>query len=173
MCETIVGRRVAVLAERDFEDLELYYPLLRLKEAGAEVKVVGLAGPSYLSKHGYPVNVDLTIDQARPEDFDAVVIPGGWAPDFLRRSQAVCTFVRHMWEMGKVVAAICHAGHVLVSAGILPGRTVTCVAAIRDDVVNAGAKYVDQEVVVDGNLITSRTPSDLPAFCRAIMRALS
>ena len=172
MCE-IKGRRVAVLAERDFEDLELFYPLIRLREAGAEVKVVGPTGPSYNSKHGYPVAVDLRAEDARPEEFDAVVIPGGWAPDFLRRSEAICLFVRRMFEAGKVVAAICHAGHVLVSAGILPGRTVTCVAAIRDDVINAGARYVDQEVVVDGNLITSRTPPDLPAFCRAIIRALA
>lgn len=173
MCGEIPGRRVAVLVEKDFEDLELLYPLLRLREAAAEVAVVGPEARTYASKHGYEVKADLAIEQVRPEDFDAVVIPGGWAPDYLRRSRAVCGFVRRMRELGKVVAGICHAGHVLVSAGILRGRTVTCVAAIRDDVVNAGATYVDREVVVDDKLVTSRTPADLPAFCKAIIEALS
>ncbi len=170
---SLAGKRVAVLAENDYEDLELWYPVLRLREAGAEVVVVGTgSSETYASKHGYPVKVDVTADKIGAKDFAAVVVPGGWAPDKLRRYPAVTKFVRDIFEQGKVVAAICHGGSVLVSAGILTNRTMTCVPAIKDDVVYAGAKYVDQEVVVDGNLITSRVPGDLPAFCRAIVAAL-
>ena len=171
---SLSGKRIAVLAESDFEDLELWYPTIRMREAGAEVVIVGSgSSTTYQGKHGIPVEVDMHIDQARAKDFDAVIVPGGWAPDRLRRYPAVLTFVKRMDKAGKVIAAICHAGWVLVSAGIVKGKTMTCVVAIKDDCINAGANYVDQAVVVDGNLITSRTPPDLPDFCREIIKALS
>ncbi|MBI4758592.1 MAG: type 1 glutamine amidotransferase [Chloroflexi bacterium] len=170
---TLQGKRVAVLAEDNYQDLELWYPLLRLREAGAETVVVGTGSKNtYTSQHGYPVEAAMAADKAEAKDFAGVVIPGGWAPDRLRRYPAVLSFVKDMFEQGKVVAAICHAGSVLVSAKILSGRTMTCVSAIKDDVINAGATYVDQEVVRDGNLITSRLPQDLPAFCRETIAAL-
>src|SRR5437773_4570559 len=165
--------RIAILAENEYEDLELWYPYLRLQEAGAEVFIVGSgSAASYTSKHGYPVTVDADADTVYAEQFDAIIIPGGWAPDYLRRHAAVLRLVREADEDGKLIAAICHAGSVLVSARILSGRTVTGFRAIRDDLVNAGASYVDREVVRDGNLITSRQPQDLPAFCREIVAVL-
>jgi protease I len=167
------GRRIAVLAADLYQEMEIWYPLLRFREDGAETVAVGAeAGKTYLSKKGYPVVADKSIADVRAEDFDAVVIPGGWAPDTLRQDERMLNFVRDMDKAGKVVAAICHAGWVLTSANILRGRKATCFIAIKDDMVHAGAQYVDQEVVVDGNLITSRTPMDLPAFCREIAKAL-
>lgn len=167
------GKRVAVLAEDDYEDLELWYPVLRLREAGAKVTVVGTGSKqTYESKHGYPVTVDTQADRAFHSDFDAVIIPGGYAPDRLRRHPSVLTLVREVFAQGKIVAAICHAGWVPISAGIVRGKRLTSFSAIKDDLVNAGAEWVDEEVVVDGNLITSRTPDDLPAFPRAIIEAL-
>jgi len=168
------GTRVAVLAEEVYEDLELWYPVLRLREAGAEVKIVGpKAGETYKSKHGYPAKADLAMDDVNVADFEAVVIPGGYAPDRMRRHPAMLNFVSAMHQAGKPVAFICHAGWVPISAGIVRGRTVTSVSAIKDDLVNAGARWIDQEVVVDGNLISSRTPPDLPAFCRELIKALA
>jgi len=170
---TLQGKRVAVLAENMYQELELWYPLLRLREAGAETLVVGTgSATTYTSKHGYPVDVDAVAGELRAADVDAVVVPGGYAPDLMRRYPAMVGLVRDAFEQGKVVAAICHAGWLLVSAGILRGKKATCFFAIKDDLVNAGATYVNQEVVVDGNLITSRTPMDLPAFCMAIVDAL-
>lgn len=167
------GARVAVLAEELYEDLELWYPVLRLREAGATVTLVGpKAGDVSKSKHGYPAKADLGMDDARASEFDAIVIPGGYAPDRMRRHAAMLNLVRGMHEAGKPVAFICHAGWVPISAGIVRGRTVTSVSAIKDDLVNAGARWVDQEVVVDGNLISSRTPPDLPAFCRELVGML-
>ncbi len=168
------GRRVAVLAENMYEDLELWYPLIRLREAGAEVSVVApAAGAAYKSKHGIEVRADLSAEDADAGRFDAVVIPGGFAPDYMRRSEAMVSFVKEASDRGKVVAAICHAGSMLVSAKVLSGRTVTCFKSIKDDVINAGGNYVDREVVRDGDLITSRVPDDLPAFCAEIIAALS
>jgi len=170
---TLQGKRVAVLAENMYQELELWYPLLRLREAGAETLVVGTgSATTYTSKHGYPVDVDAVAGELTAADVDAVVVPGGYAPDLMRRYPGMVSLVRDAFEQGKVVAAICHAGWLLVSAGILRGKKATCFFAIKDDLVNAGAIYVDEEVVVDGNLITSRTPMDLPAFCRAIVDAL-
>lgn len=167
------GKRVAVLAEEMYQELELWYPVLRMREAGAELRIVGTgSSPTYASKHGYPVTVDTTADKVSSADFDAVIVPGGFAPDRLRRYPAVLNLVRDCFQMGKVVAAICHAGWVLASAGILKGRRVTSLSAIKDDVANAGATWVDEPVVRDGNLITSRTPDDLPFFCDAIIQAL-
>jgi protease I len=168
------GKRVAVLAENMYQELELWYPLLRLREAGAETLVVGTgSAESYQSKMGYPVQVDMNAGQIDAGDLDAVVIPGGYAPDLMRRYPDMVNLVREAFEQGKVVAAICHAGWMLVSAGVLQGKKATCFFSIKDDLVNAGAEYVDAEVVRDGNLITSRVPADLPAFCRAIIEALS
>jgi protease I len=170
----LTGKRIAVLAADLYEDNELWYPRVRLTEAGAEVKIVGAkAGETCKSKHGQPVTSDLAADQARAADFDAVVIPGGFAPDYMRRQPAMIAFVREMFNQGKLVAFICHAGWVPISAGILKGRRATSFFAIRDDMVNAGAKWEDAEVVADGNLISSRNPNDLPAFCRAIIAKLS
>ena len=169
----LAGKRVVVLAEDMYEDPELWYPYYRMKEAGATVTLVGTgSAETYSSKHGYPVRVDARADDVRAADVDAVIIPGGFAPDRLRRYPAVLRLVREAFEAGKVVAAICHGPWVLVSAGVLRGRTATSVSAIRDDVTNAGAEWVDREVVRDGNLITSRTPADLPAFCRTIIEAV-
>ena len=169
----LTGKRIAILAEDNYQDLELWYPLLRLREEGAEVMVIGTgSAKTYTSKHGYPVTVDAAADEVKAADFDAIIVPGGYAPDLLRRYEAVLKLVREAHQQGKVIAAICHAGWVLISAGILRGRKVTCVSAIKDDVINAGATYVDQKVVQDGNIITSRMPTDLPAFCRTIIAAL-
>jgi protease I len=171
---TLSGKRIAILAEKEYEDLELWYPLLRLREEGAQPLVVGSgSSDTYLSKHGYPVRVDRPAATLRAADLDAIIIPGGWAPDRLRQYPAVLKLVREAYQKGKVVGAICHAASVLISAGILRGRRLTCYQALRDDVVNAGASYLDQEVVRDGNLITSRLPEDLPAFCREIIAALA
>jgi len=167
------GKRIAILAEDKYEDPELWYPLLRMREAGAEVSVVGMAGvQKYHSKHGYPVEVDVAADAVSPRDFDAVIIPGGYAPDYMRRHEAMLELVRGVFQQGGVVAMICHAGWVPVSAGIVEGRRVTSVSSIRDDLVNAGAEWVNEEVVQDENLISSRGPDDLPAFCRTIIAAL-
>ncbi|MFQ5945394.1 MAG: type 1 glutamine amidotransferase domain-containing protein [Anaerolineae bacterium] len=166
------GRRVAILAEELYEDLELWYPYYRLKEAGAEVTIVGTGDESYRSKHGYPVRPNVSAEHVSVEEFDAVVVPGGYAPDRMRRSAAMVDLVRSADQQGKLVAAICHAPWLLISAEIVSGRRATCYFSIKDDLVNAGATYLDQEVVVDGNLITSRRPADLPAFCRAIIAAL-
>lgn len=167
------GKRIAILAGPDYEDLELHYPLLRLIEADADIKVLAATKDSVKGRHGLPVIPDLTFDDAKLEDFDAVVVPGGWAPDRVRRNEKAVLFVRSLHDAGKLVAAICHGPQVLISAKILKGKRVTCVAAIKDDVVNAGAEYCDQEVVVDRNVITSRFPADLPAFCREIIKWFS
>ena len=168
------GKRIAILAENMDQEMELWVPYYRLREEGAEVKVIGAGGAkSYTSKHGYPVSVDVQADQVKAVEFDAVIVPGGYAPDMMRRHPAMVTLVREATQQGKVVAAICHAGWMLVSAGILEGRKATSFFSIKDDLVAAGADWQDAEVVVDGNLITSRNPNDLPAFCRAIIASLS
>jgi protease I len=170
---SLKGKRIAILAADLYQELEIWYPLLRFQEDGAETVAVGAeAGKTYSSKKGYPVVADISIADAHTKDFDAVVVPGGWAPDTLRQDERMVNFVREMDKAGKIVAAICHAGWVLCSADILRGRKVTCFKAIKDDMVHAGAEYVDAEVVVDGNLISSRKPTDLPAFCREIAKAL-
>ncbi|MCL5885152.1 MAG: type 1 glutamine amidotransferase [Deltaproteobacteria bacterium] len=153
--------------------MELWYPVYRFREAGAEVTIVGPAATTYSSKHGYEARADRGADQVQASHFDAVIIPGGYAPDRMRLHKSMVDLVREAYRQGKVVAAICHGGWMLVSANILKGKKVTGYAAIRDDLVNAGAAYEDIEVVRDGNLVTSRKPADLPAFCRAIFQALS
>jgi protease I len=169
----LTGVRVAILAEKQYEDLELWYPYYRLREAGADVFVVGSgSAETYESKHGYPVTVDAEADTVTASQFDAVVIPGGYSPDHMRRHPGMVKLVREAHEQGKVVAAICHAGWMLASADILRGKTATSFRSIKDDMVNAGANWVDREVVRDGTLVTSRSPADLPAFMRTIIAAL-
>jgi protease I len=166
------SKRVAILIEDDYQMHEFWYPYYRLQEAGAEVKVIGTGKESYTS-HGYSVTPNLHATDVRVEDFDAVIIPGGYAPDKMRRSREMVAFVHDMDAAGKPVAAICHAGWMLVSAKIVKGRSATCFYSIRDDLEAAGARWSDEPVVVDGNLITSRVPGDLPAFCKAVISALS
>jgi protease I len=170
---SIREKRVAVLVEDLYEDLELWYPVLRLREAGARVQIVGPRHQEYRSKHGYPATADTAMDEVRGEDFDAVIIPGGYAPDRMRRFAPLVALVRQAAQARRVVAAICHGGWMLASADVVRERTVTGFFAIRDDLVNAGGRYVDREVVRDGNLVTSRRPEDLPAFCRTILEALT
>jgi protease I len=168
------GKRVAVLVEQKYEELEVWYPVYRLREAGCTVTLVGPeAGMTYPSKLGYPAKADAAADRVSASDFDAVVIPGGFSPDYVRRSEAMLKLVRDVGGAGKPVAAICHGPWVLCSTTLLKGKTATCFHSVKDDVVNAGAKYVDREVVVDGNVITSRKPDDLPAFVTAVMTALA
>jgi protease I len=167
------GKRVAVLIEDEYNLQEFNYPFYRLKEEGADVKVVGTNRASAFTSHGYTVDADLASRDARVDDFDAVVVPGGYAPDKMRVDDDLVGFVRGMHEAGKPVAAICHAGWMLVSAKVVRGRRVTSVRSIRDDLEAAGAVWSSEEVVVDGNLITSRTPADLPAFGRAVVEALT
>lgn len=168
------GKRVACLVGDDYEDLEVWYPVLRLQEEGAQVDLVGLeAERNYAGKHGYPCRSDRAVHTVKSTDYDAVIVPGGWMPDKLRRDPAVLAFVREFDQAGKVVATICHGPWILISAKILTGRTLTCTPGIRDDVINAGANYIDQEAVRDGNLVSARRPPDLPAFCRLIINAMA
>jgi protease I len=163
-----------VLVDQMYQEMEVWYPLFRLREAGAEVVTVGpAAGHTYPSKLGYPVKCDLSWEVAQSSDFDGVVIPGGYAPDHIRRHPKAIEFVREIDQQGKLVASICHGPWVLCSTGTLKGRKVTSFFAIKDDVVNAGAEWVDEEVVVDRNLVTSRKPEDLPAFCREAIGVLT
>jgi deglycase len=168
------GKRAAILVEQQYQELEVWYPLFRLKEAGCQVTLVGPeAGKIYPSKLGYPAKSDKAAEEVRADEFDVVVIPGGFAPDFIRRSPTMIKLVADMAEKGKVLAAICHGPWVLCSTKALRGRKATCFFAIKDDVINAGAQYVDEEVVRDGQLITSRKPDDLPAFMHTLIGALT
>ena len=170
---TLSGKKVAILVENLYEDLEFWYPYYRLKEEGAEITVVGTgSSPIYKGKHGLEAQPDIPVEQANPDMYDAVVIPGGYAPDYMRRYPQLLKFVKDMHQEGKVVAAICHAGWVLASAGLAKGLRMTCFSSIKEDVINAGANYVDQSVVRDRNIITSRFPADLPAFCKEIIASL-
>jgi protease I len=167
------GKKFLILTEENYEDLELWYPKYRLIEEGAEVTVAAPEIRLYRGKNGYPLKPDAAIDTCNPADYDGLIIPGGFAPDKLRRYESVLSMTREFNAAGKPIAFICHAGWVPISAGILKDKNVTCVRAIKDDIQNAGAVYHDKEVVIDGNLITSRTPDDLPAFCQAIIAFFS
>ncbi len=170
----IEGKRVAVLVEKFYEDLELWYPVLRLREAGCTVEIVGpRAGETYASKHGYPCKSEVAAADVRAQSYDAVIIPGGYSPDHMRRCQAMIDLVTEAAKLGKVLAAICHGPWMLCSAKCLKGRKVTGFFAIRDDVENAGGVWEDAACVRDGNLVTSRTPQDLPAFMEGIMAAMA
>ena len=164
------GRRVLILTGDIYEDLELWYPKLRLEEAGADVTVAGpQANTNYAGKHGYPCVSDAAIDQMAAESFDALVVPGGFMPDKLRRDQVVLDLVRAFDSANKPIAAICHGGWIPISAGVYRDVRVTGSPGIKDDLINAGAVYEDAEVVVDRHHISSRRPDDLPAFCRALI----
>ena len=169
----LTGTRVAVLVEQKYEELEVWYPVYRLREAGADVALVGpTAGDIYPSKLGYPAKATASAADVSANDVAAVVIPGGFAPDYIRRSEAMLKLVRDALAAGKPVAAICHGPWVLCSTTGLRGRRATGYFSIKDDMVNAGATFVDQEVCIDGNVITSRKPDDLPAFVRELMKAI-
>jgi protease I len=170
---SLEGKHIALFIDEMFEDLEYWYPLLRLKEAGADVITIGHKVGTFTGKHGLPGKSDKAVDDVKPADFDALVIPGGYSPDMMRRKPAMVKFVRAIYDQGKPVAAICHAGWMLASADIIKGKRVTSFHSIKDDLIHAGAEWVDEPVVVDGNIITSRNPHDLPVFCPAIIKALS
>jgi protease I len=169
------NRRVVVFIDNAYQELEVWYPYLRFQESGVNVVFAAAeSGETYTSKHGYPAKADKSYDELSVSDYDGVVVPGGFAPDRIRRHPKANLFVKHMDDAGKLVAAICHGPWVLCSAhGLLKGRRATSFFAIKDDVVNAGANWEDAEVVVDKNLVTSRKPEDLPAFCRACLNVLS
>lgn len=174
MTERLTGVKVVVLAENMYEDLELWYPVLRLRAAGASVQIAGAAHPStYLGRKGYPVDTDCAASDVSIDEIAAVVVPGGYAPDLMRRNRAMVDLIRAANDKKKLIAAICHAGWLLVEADVLRGVRAACFFSIRTDVINAGATYVDADVVADGNFITSRTPADLPAFGEALVEYLA
>lgn len=152
-----------------YEDLELWYPLLRLQEAGYSMRLAAPALKTYSGKHGYPATSDLLLQQANSQDYCGLLVPGGFMPDKLRRDPKVLSLTREFHEQGKLVAFICHGGWIPISAKILRGRRVTGSLGIKDDLENAGAIWVDEPVVVDGNLISSRTPRDLAPFAKAMV----
>ncbi len=164
--------QVLMMIENDFEDLELFYPLYRLKEEGYEVKIASSSTDVRVGKRGYATKPDLRYEEVNVDDFLALIIPGGKSPERVRVNGNAVEIVRKFLESGKVVAAICHGPQLLISAKAVRGRRMTSWIGIRDDLIAAGAEYVDAEVVVDGNIITSRMPDDLPAFCREIIKML-
>ena len=167
------AKRVLMFVGDIYEDLELWYPKLRLIEAGCEVVVAGpQAGATYQGKHSYPCVADAAIAEVESADFEGVICPGGFMPDKLRRDPKVLSLVREIAERGKLMAAICHGGWIPISAGVYQGVRVTGSPGIKDDLVNAGAKWEDAEVVVDRHFVSSRKPDDLPAFCRASLEVL-
>jgi protease I len=168
------GMRLLVFAGDAYEDLELWYPVLRMREAGAEVVIAGQqAASTCTSKHGYPVKTDVAVADVDPDAFDGVIIPGGFMPDRLRRDQHVLRIVRQIAQAGKLVAAICHGGWIPISAKVYKDVKVTGTSAIKDDLENAGAFWYDAPVVVDRHFVSSRRPDDLPDFCRAIIQVLT
>lgn len=168
------NKKVIALVEDEFEDLELWYPILRLREEGAEVHLVGFeAKKKYIGKYGVPAESDYSFSDIQAEDYDAILVPGGWAPDKLRRYEEVLDFIRIMDEAKKPIGQICHAGWVLISAKILDGKKVTSTPGIKDDMTNAGAEWSDEAVVVDGHLISSRRPPDLPPYVKAFADKLA
>jgi deglycase len=169
---TLRGKTILFFAGPLYEDLELWYPKIRLEEEGASTVVAGTGEKTYQGKRGYPLTVDTSVDEIEAAEFDGLVIPGGYAPDIMRRSPKLLQLTREIYQAGKPVAFICHAGWVPISAGIVKGKRGTSVGAIKDDLVNAGMLWEDSAVVVDGNLISSRTPADLPQFMKALIAAL-
>lgn len=165
-------RKVAIFVEDNYNEIEFWYPYYRMIEAGFDVIVVGSGRTEIFKSKLGTLTKGINPETVKTADFDAVIIPGGYAPDKMRVSQHMLRIVREMFNDGKVVAAICHASWVLSSAGILKGKKVTACESIKDDLVNAGAEFLNQEVVVDGNLITSRVPDDVPAFLREILKKL-
>ena len=170
---SLSGKTILFFAGPLYEDLELWYPKIRLEEEGARTVVAGTGEKTYQGKRGYPLTVDASVDELSADRFDGLVIPGGYAPDIMRRSARLLQLTREIFEAGKPVAFICHAGWVPISAGIVRGKRGTSVGAIKDDLVNAGMLWEDSPVVVDGNLISSRTPADLPQFMPVLIEALA
>jgi len=169
----MAAKKVAIMVDEMYQVLEVWFPYYRLKEAGLEVDFVAdQVKKEYHSREGYPCISDIAAKDANAADYDCMIVPGGFAPDFMRRNKDVIKFANDMVNAGKVSAAICHGGWLLCSTNVYKGKKATCFMAIKDDIKNAGAQYVDDECVVDGNLITSRKPDDLPAFCTAILKAL-
>lgn len=164
-----MSKVVAILVGPDYEDLEVWYPKLRLEAAGFSAPLVGPRGATFKGKHGYPAPVEVDLDDIDHATLAGILAPGGWAPDKLRRDPKVLDLVRDVHGAGRLVATICHGPWILISAGIVGGRRMTSTVGIRDDVQNAGAIWVDEPVVVDGNLISSRVPKDLPAFGEAMV----
>ena len=164
---------VLILVGPEYEDLEVWYPKLRLEEAGYAVKLAGLGEASYSGKHGYPCPVDGRIADFPASKLAGILAPGGWAPDKIRRDPEALERVREVHQAGKMVATICHGPWVLISAGIVRGRRLTSTVGIRDDVINAGAEWVDAPAVIDGNLVSARVPKDLPAFGKAMLEVLA
>lgn len=166
-------KKIAVLVEDNYEDMELWYPYYRLQEAGyAPIRVGSGRKKEYVSKYGYPAKEELSKDELTADHFAGVVAPGGFAPDKLRRDRKICAFIKACFDAGKPIAAICHGPWMLVSAGVLDGKRCTGSPGIMDDMVNAGGKFEDAEVVVDGKVVTSRSPQDLPAFMREYLKLL-
>lgn len=168
------NKKVIALVDKDFEDLEHWYPVYRLREEGAQVDLVGpKANETYYGKYGVPAVTDYAFSDIHAEDYDAILIPGGWAPDSLRRFPEVLQIVQHMDEAKKPIGHICHAGWVLVSADVLKGKTVTSTPGIKDDMINAGATWVDEPAIADGHIISSRRPPDLPDYLRLFIDTLA
>lgn len=192
MTQRLAGKKVVMIVAHEFEDIELLYPILRLSEEGADIVVVPvqmgfhprpyLEGKPITGRFGHPVPIPVmppgrrytvsTIGELKAEEIDCILLPGGFSPDYLRRDRNILALLRQCHEQGKILAAICHAPWVLISAGIMAGRRATGLIAVRDDLINAGAEFVDLPAVRDGNIITSRAPNDLPEFCREIIEAL-
>ena len=170
---TLTGKRIAIMVDEQYQELEVWYPYYRLKEEGVHLELVAPeAGKVYPSKLGYPCPATLAVADALNQKFDAVVVPGGWCPDFMRRNEAMIAFIQKCADEDIVLAAVCHGGWMLCCTDALRGRRATSFMAIKHDMINAGANWVDQECVVDGKIITSRKPDDLPAFCKAIIESL-
>ena len=174
MEQRLIGKAVAVLLDEGFEDLEFWVTVMRLREEGAEVTIVGTtAGKEVRGKNALMARSDVAASDVSAGDFDAVVVPGGWAPDKLRRHREVTALVRETHDAGKVVGMICHAGLVGISAGIVAGRRATGSLGIKDDLVNAGATWVDEPALRDGNIVWGRVVDDIPAFCRELVAAIA
>lgn len=174
MAGKLQGKIIALMLDKEYQELEVWYPYFRLLEEGAKVvRIAPQAATEYPSKLGYPCPSDLAAHDVKGSDFDAVIVPGGWCPDYMRRDESMIGFIRQCAEAGIVLAAICHGGWMLCCTDALKGKKATSFVAIRHDMINAGAEWVDRQCVVDGNVITARKPDDLPAFCTAIIEAVS
>lgn len=169
----LTGKHICYLVDEGFEDLEFYVPLMRLQEEGARVTVVSSKIKTYHGKACLEAVPDKLATEVSPDDFDALVVPGGWAPDKMRRDPAIKALVRGVYQQGKIIGAICHAGLVLISAGIVKGHKATGSDGIKDDLINAGALWVDEAAFRDGNLVWGRVVKDIPDFCRELIRALA
>jgi protease I len=168
----VLEMRALILSADNFEDTELLIPYYRLQEEGIQVDVASIKKGEIKGKHGYEVNVDKTLKQVNPEDYDILILPGGKAPEVIRKEKEALEIAKHFFQKNKPVSAICHGPQTLISAGLLTGRHATCYKTVAKEMKDAGALYEDKEVVVDGNLVTSRQPSDLPAFLKETIKLL-